>query len=617
MPIFRLVKLLGMLLIVMGSNACAGTATPALSPAPADPSPSSSALSQVVTSTSLTKPNLTPAPAQRTTSGEPTLTPIARPTPAGAMPLPPLEDTTTWHLPDQPNVNSMRHTILQVLQANELEFDLGYPVQGFKPDPIYPRLFIRDTSTLMKGASYFYPAERLKWGVEGFLRQQYELSTVSSEDGWQAGFGAISATVGPDGTIDKATAVADEETHLLHAAYVVYQAHGGAAWLKEEINGLPVIARLNAAGDWLLAHRRDKATGLIKRDHTTDWGDVRFQPTTGNPTDIVPEDVVWTASIYDQALAYRAWRELAAMNRAVGDEAAARRWQAEAETLQRATHDYLWQPERGFYRTHLHLTPLRHDFDEEAMVSITNAVAIGCGLTDALQNAMIVDALENARLVAGAQKPGVVLFPPYPEGFFKMPSLAGRGVYQNGGVWDWWGGWQVLAEFETGYSRLARAHLLQTAADWANHPGQIFEWQEVTTLAGHGGEQYAGAAGVYTQVIVEGLYGVQLSLDSPTLSPRLGDWPGRITVHQPPSGLYLRYHYQPAADALILAYETNYQGPTFPLRLLLPTNFAPGPVFLDGGPLAGEQVTVGQDHYFTAALPAGRHDLVVNITGNN
>jgi hypothetical protein len=504
----------------------------------------------------------------------------------------------------------MRDTIVDVFRTNELEFDIGYPVQGFSPDPIYPRLFIRDTSTLMAGASYFYPAERLRWGVEGFLRQQYDETTVSSEDGWLAGLGAISATVGPDGAIDKATAVSDEETHFIHAAYVVYQVTGGADWLAGEINGLPVVARLNAAGEWLLAQRRDEATGLIKRDHTTDWGDVRFQPTEGNPTDIVADDVVWTASIYDQALAYRAWRELASMNRAVGHEVAAQRWEAEADTLRRAVKQNLWQPERGHYRTHLHLTHLPHDFDEDGIVSIANAVAMVTGLSDPSQDAEILVALERVRLEAGAGKPGLVLYPPYPDGFFAQPFM-GSATYQNGGVWDWWGGWQVLAEFESGYSQMARAHLSQTAADWALHPGQIFEWQRVGTLEGAGGDLYTGAAGVYAQVVVEGLYGVRLSLAGLSLSPRLGGWPGSIAVHQPANGLFLRYNYRPTEERLEIAYETNQQAPTFPLRLLLPPGFTTAEARLDGVPVDWNTAALGQDTYLTATLPTGRHFMVV------
>jgi hypothetical protein len=258
----------------------------------------------------------------------------------------------------------------------------------------------------------------------------------------------------------------------------------------------------------------------------------------------------------------------------------------------------------------VHLTPLAHDFDEDNMVSIANAVAIVCGLTDASQDAMILAALEAARLAAGAAKPGLTLYPPYPAGFFALPDMR-PGSYQNGGVWDWWGGWQVLAEFQAGYSQVARTHLLQTTADWATHPGQIFEWQEVSALAGHGGDQYAGAAGVYAQAIVEGLFGVSLSLASPTLSPRLGDWPGSIVVQQPASSLHLRYTYQPSTDRLVLSYETNHPAPTFPLRLLLSPGFEPGQVQLDGVPLAWERVSQGQDMVLTASLPTGYHSLVV------
>jgi hypothetical protein len=320
--------------------------------------------------------------------------------------------------------------------------------------------------------------------------------------------------------------------------------------------------------------------------------------------------VVWTASIYDQALAYRAWGELARMNQAAGDEAEARRWQAEADALRRAVNQHLWQPELGFFRTHMHLSPLVHKFDEGEMVSIANAVAIVCGLTDAAQNASILAALETARLEAGAGKPGLVLFPPYPDGFFAMPYM-GAGNYQNGGVWDWWGGWQVLAEFQSGYSQLARAHLWQTADDWAKHPGRIFEWQQATSLAGHGGDQYAGAAGVYAQAIVEGLYGVSLSPGSLILSPRLGDWPGSVTVHQPATGLNAGYSYQPSEANLALTYQTNHSSASFSLNLLLPPGFKPETVYLDSEPLAWEAYHLGQDLYLTTFLPTGEHSLDV------
>ncbi len=133
----------------------------------------------------------------------------------------------------------------------------------------------------------------------------------------------------------------------------------------------------------------------------------------------------------------------------------------------------------------------------------------------------------------------------------------------------------------------------------------------MTTLTGAGGDRYTGAAGIYAQVVVEGLYGVRLSLDGPSLSPRLADRPASIAVHQPANGSYLRYSYQPSDERLDMVYETLHQSPTFPLRLLLPSGFTPGQVWLDGRPLTWDTLTSGRDTYLTATLPTGRHSLVV------
>ncbi len=117
-------------------------------------------------------------------------------------------------------------------------------------------------------------------------------------------------------------------------------------------------------GELALCHRLDSNTGLIKRAHTTDWGDVKIEP-AANPTDIDPDHDQWTASLYDQALTYRALTELAEMNRVTGNPERAADWLRRAGTLwERVTPNY-GSPTKAF-PTHIHLTPLTHDFDEEA-----------------------------------------------------------------------------------------------------------------------------------------------------------------------------------------------------------------------------------------------------------
>ena len=63
------------------------------------------------------------------------------------------------------------------------------------------------------------------------------------------------------------------------------------------------------------------------------------------------------------------------------------------------------------------------------------------------------------------------------SGYIQMAE----GAYQNGGLWDWWGGAQITAEFEHGLRTRALKHLYQVADDWLKHPRDIYEWQSPRT----------------------------------------------------------------------------------------------------------------------------------------
>ena len=519
---------------------------------------------------------------------------------------------TTWQLPQSPQVEGMNSTIVQVLKRCEIDFQgaFGDLVQGFVPGADYPMIFARDTSTLQQAASYFYPGPRLASPVEEFLRRQYDDTTKSDEDGLAAGIGAISAVIAPDRHIDKATAVSDEETHLIHAAYVYFKTAGGEAWLQQPLREQRIIDRLNAALDWLYAHRLDPGTGLIKRAHTTDWGDVKMEP-AANPTDIDPARDHWTASIYDQALTYRALIELAEMNAAAANTERAGQLQQAAEALRQQARRLLWQPKQGVFRTHIHLTPLQHPFDEISMVSIANAVAVRCGLADSQQARSIFNKLERARLAAGASKPGPAIYPPYPAGTFASPQMQ-PGKYQNGALWDWWASWQVLAEFEAGNAGMGRMHLSQIARDWAAHPGRIFEWQTISDNRGYGPADYAGAAGTAGEAVIAGLFGVNIDRHGVELKPRLGTEPGFIRAYQPSSDRYAAYRYTPQPNMLYLDYGTD--GPA-PVRvgLLLPPGRHVQQLTLDGNAIPYREETVGQDTYALAEVPVGIHRLAARL----
>ncbi len=68
------------------------------------------------------------------------------------------------------------------------------------------------------------------------------------------------------------------------------------------------------------------------------------------------------------------------------------------------------------------------NFNEDAIVSIANALTLYTGLSD---HASLLDKLEEARRADGAIKPGLSLYPPYPAGIFAYAQMA-EGQYQNG-----------------------------------------------------------------------------------------------------------------------------------------------------------------------------------------
>ncbi len=518
--------------------------------------------------------------------------------------------STAWHIPDYPLIEAMQGTILHTLSLCETQFEgAGGAVYGLLPAAEYGMIYVRDMSTMMPALPYFYDEEYLRTPLEEFLRLQYGPATTSV-DGEIPGDGAISAVIAPDGHIDKASVVSDEELHLINAAFHYYKTVGGREWLATELGGETIIRRLNRAMEWLYHHRFDHTHQLIKRGHTTDWGDVKFEP-SASPTDLDPELDHWACSIYDQALTYRALLQLAEMNRSLGDAPRAEALEARAMDLRGAVERQLWNSEAGFYLLHLHVTPLTHPFPEEEMVTISNAVVAYAGLGDPSQFFRALVNLERARLSAGATKPGLSIYPPYPPGFFAHPQMS-PGEYQNGGLWDWWGGVQITCEFEGGLSALALAHLRMVAQDWALHPGQVFEWQMPSTGQGWGSANYASAAATMAEAVVRGLYGVTIDSESAEIRPRLRKHEGQVRAVQEASGLYVSYDYNYHPPLVVLDYGSNHpQG--LEIGVLLPTGREIDRVSIDGEEVPYRTETLLNDQYCLFSSGSGPHRAIITL----
>jgi hypothetical protein len=520
---------------------------------------------------------------------------------------------TTWILPSLPNLSATSGYIPHNFARGEAIFQLDNEViHGFRPGEDYKEMYMRDIAWGMETAQYYYPGSYLREPIEAFLRRQYtaDSRSLDGDFGVLAGAGAVPGIITAEGKSDKETITSDEEASLIHAAYLYYKITGNADLLKQPVGGQPAIDRLNLAAEWLYSRRLDAKLKLLWRGHTTDWGDVKIEAST-NYTDYDPKQDHLTVSIYDQAMAYLAWNELAEMNAAAGAPQAAL-WRERAEALKQETNARLWQSGRGFYLTHLHITPLEHHFDEATMVSISNALAVYVGLADPEQSRAILDNLERVRLEAGAGKPGLSIYPyypnRYPDRFFDYLGM-GYGNYQNGGVWDWWGGVQIKTEILNGFAERGIAHLLQVANDWHEHPGNILEWESTTDPDRHvGSSYYSAAAGTMGNAIIEGFFGIRLDADGLTLQPRLGLNDGFIRVYQPATDRYAAYRYDWDQAVIKFDYGTNAPGPVT-IKILQSQLQPPASVTLDGQPVEFAVETVGDDRYLALSGPSGQHSI--------
>jgi len=585
---------------------------PTSTPVPATSAPATS-VPATVTPDTAAAPGATPTATSESASDG-----ADRPTSAAtACPRPESPEPTSWHLEGNDAVNAMRSAVANTLELVEVrEPGLTGELRGFRAGALYAHIYARDSATIAPAAQYLYDLPYLTRPVEEFLALQYDGSPGDPQDQyWKspAQAGAVSGTIG-GGEIAaaKMLVVSDEEPSLITMAYVAYRAGAGPQWLRGSQAGKPRIERLNMAMDWLFERRYDPQTRLVKRGNTTDWGDVAVGVGTSSGS-YTKEPVDWTASIYDQAWTYRALTQLAEMNSAVGNADAAERQLARARSLHQSVIERLWQPDRGYFRTRILLPPLAPEVDEDRIVSIANAVAVYTGLTEPAARKAIFTSLESARVAANASKPGLSLWPPYPSGFFDYPQMT-PGRYQNGAIWDWWGGMQLSGQFWTGYSALGRQGLDQVATDWARDPGDVFEWQEPGTGKNGGSSAYAGAASTMAEAIIAGLYGVEVGPQSWSITPRLGAQSGGIHVYHPASGCVVDYWETYGGDRVAIEWETNHPR-RGELRVVLPEKANLGSALLDQKPVQMRIEALGDDMVavLSGPAPTGKHRLELRL----
>ncbi len=258
------------------------------------------------------------------------------------------------------------------------------------------------------------------------------------------------------------------------------------------------------------------------------------------------------------------------MLRLLGKGAAAALWEARADDIRRRTDRLLWQEARGYYRVHVHLSALEHGFDESIQFAMGgNVEAIDAGMASPRQVRRILAAALAKQKEFGMSTVSGVLLPPYPKGVFQHPLLDDPYEYQNGGQWDWFGGKLVLALFRDGGRGQGETALMEIARKAIANNG-LFEWDDPQGH-GRGSPAFSGSAGSLVRTIVEGFFGLDVSVGGLRIEPRLGARRGAIHLYFPANGRYAAYRYafDPAAGRAEIAWSSDWPEPAL-IRLAWP-----------------------------------------------
>lgn len=241
----------------------------------------------------------------------------------------------------------------------------------------------------------------------------------------------------PGARAHKNTVETDQESSLVQAVRKYVSATSDWSILTEQIDGRSVRSRLASALDWAFAERFDPSHGLVWGATTVDWGDVQPESTWGVALD---ESSHRAIDVYDNAMMAIAIQDYLRLLPHGAAEAA--KWQQRLTDLRRNIRTHLWDSRRQKFIPHVYLdgSPFPGGFDEVSIyVHGGTTVAIEAGLLSQSEVERALRDITANVTKAGAHSVGLTVYPAYPAGFFKNPSMAPY-TYQNGGDWCWFGG---------------------------------------------------------------------------------------------------------------------------------------------------------------------------------
>lgn len=395
---------------------------------------------------------------------------------------------------DQELANTIRNDPALGLVAQKAREVVG---SGFTAGDKYEEVWIRDFNSFIELACDVHEQEVVREILLVFFRLQGEDGNivdayVPKGTEWKP-HTTITTDLEPRYIAHKNTVETDQETSLIQATYKYIHRTGDTAFLQERVGDRTVAERMLAAVEFLKKERFADELGLIWGATTADWGDVQPEHPWGV---LLTEDSHLAVDIYDNAMLLIALKNLAEMIPEKSAELMAFHAQLSANVMK-----HLWDDGNQKFIPHVYLdgSPFPDDFDENQIYGHGGtAVAIEAGL---LSREQVYAALKRMRAnvqASGAASIGLTIYPVYPNGFFKNPSMVEYG-YQNGGDWTWFGARMIQQLIRYGYLREAYDEVKPMLDRVVKNDG-FYEWytRENEPM---GSGVFRGSAGVLYSVV--------------------------------------------------------------------------------------------------------------------
>jgi len=370
---------------------------------------------------------------------------------------------------------------------------------GFNAGTSYGEVWIRDYNTFIEVSCDVFPRQQVRENLLIFFKFQGDDGNII--DGFiprekaHVSYDFIYTDRAPQYAGHKNTVETDQESSLVQAVSKYIKKTGDTSILQENVFGKTVLERLQWAMQFLLDKRFSEKYGLIWGATTADWGDVQPEHEWGV---VLDENSHLAIDIYDNAMFVIALNDLIDL---LENDEQKTKWIKIRDEIKANIRKHLWDEKAKKFIPHIYLdgSPFPKDFDESKIYYYGGtAVAIETGLLSKEEIAAVnAWMLENQKR-SGAQSIGLTLYPPYPKGYFKNPSMYPYG-YQNGGDWTWFGGRMIQQLVANGFVEEAY-HEIQPMVDRVLKNNGFYEWYTVDGEPKGAGE-FRGSAGVLAKAI--------------------------------------------------------------------------------------------------------------------